>query len=137
MGVQPLSQESSLLLTVEELSRELKVPVATIYFWVHRREVPFIKMGRHLRFERDAVLHFFRQRTEDRHQTCSPLDSLVHLSALNGRKPFRSSLKRRDWNLAETKKECNWSVPSQIKRRLRVTIGSVESGENRRAGFNI
>lgn len=39
------------LLTPEELSSQLKVPVATLYQWRHRRLGPrAMKVGRHLRY---------------------------------------------------------------------------------------
>lgn len=105
MGAEPQSQQSNRLLTVEELSQELQVPIATVYFWVHRGDVPYIKVGRHLRFERDAVVRAFKQKTEDRHPACRLPVSLVEMEALYGRTSSRRSLKKkRDWNLAETKK---------------------------------
>lgn len=44
------------LLTPLELSRTLKVSLHTIYYWVSRKEVPFFKVGKHLRFRLDDVL---------------------------------------------------------------------------------
>lgn len=44
------------LLTTEEVAELLQVPVATIYGWRVRREgPPAIRVGRHLRFRREAV----------------------------------------------------------------------------------
>ena len=47
------------LLTVNELSTFLKVSPHTIYYWVSRSEIPAIRMGKHLRFDRDTVLAHF------------------------------------------------------------------------------
>jgi len=41
----------SQLLTIDELSAYLKISRFTIYDWVYRKKVPFIKLGRHLRFQ--------------------------------------------------------------------------------------
>ncbi len=48
------------LLTVDELATFLKVSPHTIYYWVGRKELPTIRMGKHLRFDRDGVLAHFR-----------------------------------------------------------------------------
>jgi excisionase family DNA binding protein len=60
------SNNLALLLTPGDLAQHLKVPIATVYYWVHRKEIPFIKVGRHLRFELIEVLQSFRERTEDK-----------------------------------------------------------------------
>jgi len=39
------------LLTVEEVSRYLAVSVSTVYGWVWQRRIPFVKLGRALRFD--------------------------------------------------------------------------------------
>jgi excisionase family DNA binding protein len=39
------------LVTVQEAARFLAVSVSTLYGWVWQRRVPFIKMGRALRFD--------------------------------------------------------------------------------------
>jgi excisionase family DNA binding protein len=39
------------LVTVQEAARYLAVSVSTLYGWVWQRRVPFIKMGRALRFD--------------------------------------------------------------------------------------
>lgn len=39
------------LIDIHELSLRLTVPVATIYNWVYQRRVPFLKLGRCLRFD--------------------------------------------------------------------------------------
>ncbi len=43
-------QPSESILTLDEASTLLKVPKATIYQLTYRREIPFIKIGRSLRF---------------------------------------------------------------------------------------
>ncbi len=39
------------LLTVQEAARYLAVSVSTLYGWVWQRRVPFVKIGRALRFD--------------------------------------------------------------------------------------
>lgn len=39
------------LLTVQEAARYLAVSVSTLYGWVWQRRIPFIKMGRAVRFD--------------------------------------------------------------------------------------
>jgi excisionase family DNA binding protein len=39
------------LITVQEAARYLAVSVSTLYGWVWQRRVPFIKIGRALRFD--------------------------------------------------------------------------------------
>jgi excisionase family DNA binding protein len=38
------------ILTIDELSRELKIPKKTIYKWVREGKIPCRKLGKHLRF---------------------------------------------------------------------------------------
>lgn len=54
-----IAQESQLL-TVEEAAEFLSVPVSTIYHWTSRREIPMVRVGRHLRFEKDVLLQHFK-----------------------------------------------------------------------------
>lgn len=61
------------LLSVIELSKILNIPVATIYYKVHRRELPFIKIGRHLRFDLDEVIKFFREETS-KNDSCAKFE---------------------------------------------------------------
>ncbi len=43
------------LWTVEDLAGYLKVSVKTIYDWVHKRSIPFIKVKRLLRFRPSEI----------------------------------------------------------------------------------
>ncbi len=52
------------VVTLVEMARLLKVPQKTVYYWVNRREIPFTKVGRHLRFDPEEVIHYFKQRTQ-------------------------------------------------------------------------
>jgi excisionase family DNA binding protein len=55
---------SSRLLNIDELARFLGVSRKTIYYWVGRAEIPFVRVGRHLRFEPGPVLRHFALKTE-------------------------------------------------------------------------
>ena len=54
------------LLNAKQIAEALSVSVDTIYYWVSRNEIPFLKVGRHLRFSLGAVLGFFEERTRAR-----------------------------------------------------------------------
>lgn len=56
------------LFGVSELARELGVSRHTIYSWVAQRRIPYLKVGRLLRFERRAIaawLHGDRAEASD------------------------------------------------------------------------
>jgi len=48
------------LLTVEETADLLRVKRATLYTWVARRQIPFQKVGKALRFAPDALAAWLR-----------------------------------------------------------------------------
>ena len=101
MKVQTQTETSRSLLTIEEIANELQVSIKTVYYWVGRSEIPFLKIGRHLRFRRDVVLHFFERKTQERFP-CLPGQSLVETIPDTGYFQFPSSLKIRSQKLAET-----------------------------------
>ncbi len=52
------------LMTVREVARELGVSHHTIYSWVSQRRIPFLKIGRLLRFDATAIAQWLRERAE-------------------------------------------------------------------------
>jgi excisionase family DNA binding protein len=72
------------LTDVKGLSERLGVPTATVYYWVSRNEVPYIKVGRHLRFNLVNVIKYFEHRTGASRLPCfdrpSKLDSRLSRS---------------------------------------------------------
>lgn len=52
------------LLTLEEVALYLNVSSKTVYYWVGRAEIPFIRVGRHLRFDPATVVQHFSGKTE-------------------------------------------------------------------------
>lgn len=56
-------------LNPKELAERINVPVNTIYFWVSRGEIPFTKMGKHIRFSLSEVMDFFKLKTQENSKT--------------------------------------------------------------------
>jgi excisionase family DNA binding protein len=52
------------LVGLEELASLLSVSKRTLYYWVTRREVPFAKIGKHIRFSPSEVVKFFKEKSE-------------------------------------------------------------------------
>jgi excisionase family DNA binding protein len=50
------------LIGPEEASKALGIELATVYTWVTRRKIPFIKVGGALRFRPSALQEWLRQR---------------------------------------------------------------------------
>ena len=48
------------LMTVQDAAKFLAVSVSTIYGWAWQRKLPFIKVGRALRFDRTDLEDFVR-----------------------------------------------------------------------------
>lgn len=49
------SNNSSGLLTIDDLATELRVSRGTLYNWVYEKRIPYLKVGRLVRFERSAI----------------------------------------------------------------------------------
>ena len=50
------------LITVKELADRLKISTATVYDWVYRKIIPYIKVGRLVRFEIEAIEKWLSER---------------------------------------------------------------------------
>lgn len=50
------------LLSTEQLSEYLNVPTATIRDWCYKRKIPFVKVGRHVRFRPSDVEKWLSER---------------------------------------------------------------------------
>lgn len=99
LQAKPLTSKT--LLSIEEMAAELQVSTKTIYYWVGRFEIPFLKIGRHLRFQPDVVLQFFEEKTRERFP-CLPGRILVENTLDTGCFRAPGSLKIRSKKLAET-----------------------------------
>jgi excisionase family DNA binding protein len=53
-----IPDKESRLITIKEAASYLAVSVSTLYGWVWQRRIPFIKMGRALRFDRADLEQF-------------------------------------------------------------------------------
>ena len=49
-------------LTTEELATLLKIPKLTVYKWVSQRKIPYVKVGKHLRFKRSEIEEWLKER---------------------------------------------------------------------------
>lgn len=43
------------LLTIAELSEFLRTPIGTIYHWISQKRIPYVKLGRSVRFDPEQV----------------------------------------------------------------------------------
>jgi excisionase family DNA binding protein len=50
------------ILTVNEVSRYLKIPKSTIYMMTSRSLIPFFKVGKQLRFSREGINAWIREK---------------------------------------------------------------------------
>jgi len=50
------------LIDITELSKQLGVSLNTLYAWVNQRRIPYVKMGRLLRFKPDAIEKWIAER---------------------------------------------------------------------------
>jgi len=49
------------LLTIDDVAGLLKISKSTLYRWVNKREIPFVKLGGKLRFNEDEIKTFVLQ----------------------------------------------------------------------------
>lgn len=80
-----------LLLTIAEMSEKLRVSEKTIYYWTSRNEIPFIKVGRHLRFREQQVMEHFEKRTLESKPACFTEPSFTKLARNRSLKISRNS----------------------------------------------
>lgn len=55
----------SKLLTIQEVSELLKVKVSTLYDWIYRKKIRYVKIGRLVRFYEDDIANFLKVNTVD------------------------------------------------------------------------
>jgi excisionase family DNA binding protein len=54
------TQTESGLITVQDAAKFLSVSTSTLYGWVYQRRIPFVKVGRALRFEPAELQKFIQ-----------------------------------------------------------------------------
>lgn len=59
-------KDCSSYIGTKELAEKLNVPVNTIYYWIAKSQIPYIKIGKHHRFLYDEVMTFFRNKTHSK-----------------------------------------------------------------------
>ncbi len=50
-----------MLLTIKEISKILKISESTLYRWVHKRAIPFVKLGGKLLFSQDDIQEYIKK----------------------------------------------------------------------------
>ena len=50
------------LLSVRDLSELLSVKQSTVYYWVHRNTIPYLKIGRCVRFDLEQIKEWLKQK---------------------------------------------------------------------------
>lgn len=66
-----LNQDNRLeLFNIFQMAERLRVPASTLYYWVGRNQIPFVKVGRHLRFDPLCVVEYFAEKTREASPTC-------------------------------------------------------------------
>jgi excisionase family DNA binding protein len=105
--------DSLRLLTPKELGAALQVSVGTIYYWVCRNEIPFIKVGRHLRFRLPEVIEFFAKRSQPIRSCLRPSNGVIPTN--------KGSLKTRDAIHADLRKEEAWQSYEEAENRESIT----------------
>ena len=78
------------LYTLKEASILLNVSPKTIYYWVSRNEIPYIKVGRHLRFQPAELIEFFKDETTACHPEQLSVNNRLSRSLKISRRHFAS-----------------------------------------------
>jgi len=52
------------LWSINRLAEYLSVPVATVRDWCYKRLIPFVKVGRHIRFKPSDIEVWLKQRSQ-------------------------------------------------------------------------
>ena len=74
------------LVGVDELARFLQVPKKTIYYWVSYTNIPYLKVGRYLRFDLGQVIDFFKVTYCVNPANCQPYSGVVDSGSLRSLK---------------------------------------------------
>ena len=51
------------LLTAKQVSELLEVKISTVYDWVYRKVIPYVKLGRLIRFKKPEIFHWVDSHT--------------------------------------------------------------------------
>lgn len=81
------------LSSAPEMAQILNVSTKTIYYWVERNEIPYVKVGKHLRFNAKRVIDHFETKTLESRPSC--VRAAEELDVLLANSSLKSSLKPR------------------------------------------
>ena len=56
------------LMSVDELVEYVGIPKGTLYNWVSERKIEFVKLGRHLRFDKAYIDHWIENNKQAVHK---------------------------------------------------------------------
>lgn len=59
-----LPHEGDRLLSAKQLGEFLGVSIGTIYYWVSTEQIPFAKIGKHLRFWQSDIVSWLKSETK-------------------------------------------------------------------------
>lgn len=59
-----MEQVKEKMLTVREISKLFSIHPNSIYYYISTGEIPFLKLGKHIRFEYSKVLEFMKENGE-------------------------------------------------------------------------
>lgn len=86
----PSLLESSCLLTIQDLSKYLSVPVSTIRSWMYKRQIPYVKFGNgrrsHVRFNPKLIFDWIDKiqkapQLKEKGSICSPSNVKVEVAS--------------------------------------------------------
>ena len=60
VATQAVPVQETNLIDINELARRLSIPKGTLYNWVYLRRIPFVKLGRALRFNQEEIERIVR-----------------------------------------------------------------------------
>lgn len=58
------------LLTLEELAQLLRISKNTLYYYIRRENLPLIRIGKHIRFDEEAVRFWIQEQQEKQQKGC-------------------------------------------------------------------
>ena len=51
------------LMNIDEMAEFLNIPIATVRDYVWRKQIPYVKVGRHIRFRHEEILVWLEDRS--------------------------------------------------------------------------
>ena len=54
------------LLTPKDISEKLQIRLSTIYHWVKMRKIPFLRIGKHIRFRSSDIARWIEEQCQEK-----------------------------------------------------------------------